>query len=235
MKTWRTRQGPFAERPVYTLQEIENICADELKKVNLYPNEPAPIRIERFIEKRFGTTPVYEELPEGVLGFTKFGPKGVEQIVVAKSLTDGTQSADRRISTTLAHEAGHGLLQAHLFVNGSEVSSLFEGNVDSQTPKILCRPDSIPGQQKQTNYDGRWWEFQANQAIGALLLPRLLVEKCLEPFISSRGSFGMPSLPSEKRLESVKRLAEAFAVNPVVARIRLEQMYPLKEEAQLTL
>jgi len=48
MKTWRTRLGPFAERPVYSLQEIESICADELKKVNLYPNEPEPIRIERF-------------------------------------------------------------------------------------------------------------------------------------------------------------------------------------------
>jgi hypothetical protein len=235
MKTWRTRQGPFAERPVYSLQEIESICSDELKKVNLYPNEPEPIRIERFIEKRFGITPVYENLPEGVLGFTRFGPKGVEQIVVAESLTDGTQTADRRISTTLAHEAGHGLLQAHLFVNGSEASSLFEGNVDSQTPTILCRPDAIPGLQKQTNYDGRWWEFQANQAIGALLLPKLLVEKCLDSLFAIRGSFGMPNLPAGKRGESVKRLSETFIVNPIVAKIRLDQLYPLREESQLTL
>ena len=29
-------------------------------------------------------------------------------------------------------------------------------------------------------YDGRWWEFQANQAMGAALLPRKLVEVALD-------------------------------------------------------
>src|SRR3989441_11554119 len=64
----------------------------------------------------FRSTPTYEDLDKGVLGFTQFGRTGVQAIVVARALDeDGTRPAERRIRTTLAHEAGHGLLHAHLF------------------------------------------------------------------------------------------------------------------------
>jgi len=236
MKSCRALKGPFAERPVYSLQEIEEICSDELRKVNLYPTAPQPVRIERFIEKRFGITPKYESLPDGLLGFTKFGPKGVEEIVVADSLTDaGDKVSERRINTTLAHEAGHGLLQAHLFVPGIQSASLFDRDMDPQSPKILCRQDAVAGNQKHTNYDGRWWEFQANQAIGALLLPRPLVEKSLERLLASTGSFGIPKLPLQNREKAIKLMSDVFAVNPIVAQIRLNQIFPEKEGAQLTL
>jgi hypothetical protein len=236
MKTYRASQGPFAERPHYSPAEIENTCSDELRKAKLYPESPQPIRIERFIEKRFGVTPAYEELPDGLLGFTKFGPKGVEEIVVSKSLAEsGDKVSDRRLSTTLAHEAGHGLFQAHLFALGSQPASLFGGGLASDSPKILCREDGIPGRQKTTAYDGRWWEFQANQAIGALLLPRPLVDVALEKLLSSVGSFGLRTLPAKNWIEGVKLLSEVFAVNPIVATIRLEQLYPRKRERQLTL
>jgi hypothetical protein len=229
-------KGPFPERPVYSLEEIEEICSDELRKTDLYPTEPKPIRIERFIEKRFRVTPAYEELPAGLLGFTKFGPSGVERIVVSSSLTsDGSKASDRRINTTLAHEAGHGLLHAHLFVSGVESTSLFEGNAGANSPKIMCRQDGIPGLQKRTNYDGRWWEFQANQVIGALLMPKPLVEKCLNPTLTATGLFGVHKLKAESRDRAVQLLAEVFDVNPIVARIRLGQIFPEKEEAQLTL
>ncbi len=125
MKTFRSKTGPFKERPYYTNEDIENICHDELRAVDLYPLSPSPIRIDRFVEKRFVVTVVYEELADGVLGFTKFGPKGVQGIVVARSLDDGGIPSERRIRTTLAHEAGHGLLHAHLFLSVREEDSLF--------------------------------------------------------------------------------------------------------------
>jgi hypothetical protein len=81
MKTFRAKTGPFAEQPFYEPAEIESICSDELRKLNLYPSDPARIRIDRFIEKRFGVQPKYEDLPAGLLGFTRFGTKGVEEIV----------------------------------------------------------------------------------------------------------------------------------------------------------
>jgi hypothetical protein len=146
MRTYRSKAGPFAEQPFYEPFEIESICVDELQKLNLYPSDPAPIRIDRFIEKRFGVAPTYEDLPHGLLGFTLFGEKGVEKIVVAKSLDDeGTRPAERRLRTTLAHEAGHGLLHAHLFVLGSRPDSLFGDGLAHDAQKILCREGGVSG------------------------------------------------------------------------------------------
>src|SRR5437588_601706 len=85
------------------LSEIERICTEELHAVGLYPSRPEPVRVERFIEKRFNVSATYEELPPGVLGYTRFNRGGVEAIVVSCALCDeGTRAAERRINTTLA-------------------------------------------------------------------------------------------------------------------------------------
>jgi hypothetical protein len=84
---------------------------DELIAAEILPNNPEPIRIDRFIEKKFGISAEYEDLGDGILGMTQFGSKGVARIIVARSLDEeGTEVAARQIRTTLAHEAGHGLL-----------------------------------------------------------------------------------------------------------------------------
>src|SRR5260221_6461200 len=114
MMNLRRKSGPFQERPYYEPHEIERICEDALHQVDLFPSSPGPIRIDRFIEKRFDVTPVYEDLDKGILGFTEFGPKGVQLVVVARALDEeGTKAAERRLRTTLAHEARHGLLHDH--------------------------------------------------------------------------------------------------------------------------
>jgi hypothetical protein len=235
MKTLRSKGGPFAERPYYTVREVEEVCSEELRKFDLYPKSPEPIRVERFIEKRFGITVEYDDLPDGVLGWTRFGKSGVEAIVVARSLSEeGGVVAERRVNSTLAHEAGHGLLHGHLFVLGADHGSLFPDGQDVETHRILCR-DAQTDTEKPRGYSGRWWEFQANQAMGALLLPRNLVEKCLASFLVSRGSLGAIGLPAERREEAVRLLADTFAVNPIVARIRLGDLYPVAADHQLTL
>ncbi len=237
MKNLR-RFGPFAERPYFEPAEIEEICREALASVSLYPAEPSPVRIDRFIEKRFGIAPVYEELPKGVLGYTEFGPKGVQRIVISRALDDeGSQTAERRIATTLAHEGGHGLLHAHLFALGARGASLFGDEVDSLRPKIMCRQEGSPQQApvRGKRYDGRWWEFQANQAIGGLLLPRSLVERSLLSLTEETGSFGRRILQAARRDDAVRVLAEVFNVNPVVAGIRLDELYPTAGAAQLTL
>src|SRR5262245_40063116 len=107
MRTYRPRSGPLREAPFYTPKEIEEICADELRRVGLCPARPEPVRIERFIEKKFGVHPEYVDLSEGILGYTKFGPNGVEEIVIARALVEqGKRSAERQANSTLAHEAG---------------------------------------------------------------------------------------------------------------------------------
>ncbi len=237
MKNLR-RAGPFAERPFFEPAEIEEICREALCSVALYPAEPGPIRIDRFIEKRFGVPPAYDELPKGVLGYTEFGRNGVQRVVVSRALDDeGSQTAERRIATTLAHEGGHGLLHAHLFAFGAGGASLFGDEVDSRSPKIMCREESAPRQApaRGKSYDGRWWEFQANQAIGGLLLPRSLVERSIESLTEKTGSLGRRMLQALRREKAARILVEIFNVNPMVAKIRLDELYPASESAQLTL
>ena len=176
----------------------------------------------------------------GLLGFTLFGPKGVEEIVVSKALDEeSTQIAERRLRTTLAHESGHGLLHAHLFAFGTPPDSLFGDALDARTPKILCRIGDISGsetprmQKQKPPY--RWWEYQANQAIGALLLPKSLVQPALASILRPQGVLGMPVLPANLRPAAIRLLADTFNVNPVVAKLRLEALFPLAAEGQLTL
>lgn len=237
MKNFRAKRGPFAERPYYEQGEIESMCLDELRKADLLPAQPEPIRIERFIEKRFRVQPRYDDLPDGVLGFTRFGSKGVEAIVVARVLADeGSRAAERRINTTLAHEAGHGLLHAHLFALGALSPSLFGDAVDPAAPRILCRDDAVSGTSAtRTPYDGRWWEYQANRVIGALLLPKPLVRICLAPLAVSRGNLGQVTVDNSRRDEAVRLIADTFEVNPAVARIRLDEVLPAGNDRQLSL
>ncbi|HUJ30714.1 MAG TPA: hypothetical protein VLY23_05500 [Candidatus Acidoferrum sp.] len=237
MRTFRAKSGPFSEQPFYEPCEVESICIDELQKVDLYPVDPRPIRIDRFIEKRFGIVPSYEDLPKGLLGFTRFSDKGVVEIVIANALDEeGTQSAERRLRTTLAHEGGHGLLHAHLFALGSRPDSLFEHELATDAPKILCRDGAIQGAGRTVKKPPyRWWEYQANLAMSALLLPETLVAKALEPMLTVQGMLKRLSLPNDLREDAVDLLASLFDVNPVVARIRLEILYPVTASPQMAL
>jgi hypothetical protein len=149
--------------------------------------------------------------------------------------------AERRLNTTFAHEGGHGLLHAYLFALEQDgVASLFENTVDPRAPKILCRDEHVasaatsgPGCPRR--YGGRWWELQANMAIGPLLLPKKLVLVALESHLEEQGSMGRKTLPRAKRATAARALADVFDVNPVVAEIRLAEMFPPSESAQLTL
>ncbi len=241
MRTFPASERRFTEKPFFTPKDFERICGDALQQQRLYPSEPSPIRIDRFVEKHFKISPRYENLPVGLLGFTHFGPNGVEEIVVSKALDDeGTRVAERRLRTTLAHESGHGLLHAHLFALGSRSRSLFGDRVDDNEQKILCRSGGITG---SDGSDGpridklryRWWEYQANQAIGALLLPNRLVATALVGSLMPHGAFGAPILPANRRKEAIQLLAHTFDVNLVVARLRLDTLFPVAAEGQLLL
>ena len=239
MRTFRSQTGPFREGIYYESDEIEAIASDELHGVGLFPPVPQPIRVERFISRRFGITPQYDDVPAEVLGFTRFGPKGAEEVVISRALSDeGSQASERRVSSTLAHEAGHVLLHGHLFAMQPlmNVQVMFKDEVEFGSQKILCKIDTLgvsaePG--SDSGYDGRWWEFQANMMIGALLLPRSLVISALGQLLSSSSRIGIVKLDVEKREEAVQYLAEAFDVNPVVARIRLGEIFS-QADNQLT-
>jgi len=219
------RSGPSSKQPYFTPSQIDQICCDELRNESLLPNSPEAIRIDRFIEKRFRVSPQYEELPAGVLGFTRFGKNGVKAVVISSALdAEGGKVSERRVRTTMAHEAGHGLLHAHLFALDEIPLHLFDKDSHS-ADQILCR-DVQGDEQKARRYDGRWWEVQANRAMGGLLCPRPLVHEAIKPYLSPAGLLGVEVLQESRREESVRALAEIFDVNPIVTRIRINDLFP---------
>jgi hypothetical protein len=237
MKTFHASKGPFAERPFYKDEQIERICSDALLETGFMPKEPGKVRIDRFVEKRFNASIIYEEdLPSKVLGFTVFGSKGVEAIHVAiPSPKDRTLPAERRINSTLAHEAGHGLMHTHLFTVEFDHNRLFSNDPDVNHKQVLCRDgESATQVRSRRGYDGRWWEFQANKAIGALLMPRDIFLLFMEQFLEKRGTFEMLFLPNARREQAISTAAEVFDVNSAVARIRIDSFFK-EEDTQLTL
>lgn len=219
------RPGQSYKAPYFTPSQIDNMCCDELRGVGLLPNSPEPIRIDRFIEKRFNVSPQYEELPNGVLGFTRFGKNGVKAVVISATLdAEGGKVAWRRVRTTIAHEGGHGLLHAHLFALDDIPLHLFDKDSHSGD-QILCR--DVHGDEKKAHrYNGRWWEVQANRAMSSLLCPRPLVHEAMKPFLAPAGLLGMDVLAENRREEAVRALAETFDVNRAVTRIRIAELYP---------
>jgi hypothetical protein len=223
MKSYRSNAA--YKPPYFTPNEIDNMCYDELRAVGLLPTSPGPIRIDRFIEKRFKISPQYEDLPDGVLGFTRFGKSGVKAVVVSAALdAEGGKVASRRVRTTIAHEAGHGLLHAHLFALDEVPLHLFDKDSHSGD-QILCR-DVHGDERKKHRYDGRWWEVQANRAMSGLLCPRPLVQEAMKPFLTPAGQLGVEVLAESSREEAARALAELFDVNAAVTHIRIGEMYP---------
>jgi hypothetical protein len=70
--------------------------------------------------------------------------------------------------------------------------------------------------------------------MGALLLPRRLVEVALAELLAPRGTRGERILLELHREDAARLLTETFDVNPVVARIRLANLYPEGRRDQLT-
>ena len=187
MKVIHSGSGTFRRRLFFEKHEIDDIAVKELKRVDLLPDQPSPIRIDRFIEKRFGIWPSFQELPHGILGYSRFTEEGCKEIVVSKTLSESVGFvAERRVSSTLAHEAGHALLHSDLFVDPLSTTKMkmITNEVPSNQQDILCRSDvvgDIKRSSSHSGYQGDWWEYQANLMIGALLLPRPLLRKSLTP------------------------------------------------------
>jgi len=232
VKVLRTNTGPYLVRLMFTVGEIDDMCLEALRSAGCLPDSPSAIRIDRFIEKHFTQDVGYEDLAPGFLGYSLFRKDGsVECVRVSSKLEEeGSVSNERRLRSTWAHEAGHCLLHPMLFMEDASQGSFgqLQAQAKNQNRRILCRnSDVLPvtiGCQKR--YDGRWWEWQANRAIGGFLLPRALVTKAIEPFSTPALITGMPSLPPAARGKAERELAELFDVNPVVVKIRLSELFP---------
>jgi hypothetical protein len=223
--------GPFTRRLFYKVHEIDDICESALASSDLLPEIPGSVDIERFVEKHFRCEVGYEELPDEILGFTAFDEAGkVIAMRVQTNLEDGTDIGERRVRSTWAHEAGHGLLHGRLFIADTRETS-FIGIDGQKQNRIMCRPVDI--KPVGIAYDGKWWEWQANRCIGGLLLPKGLVRSSVDHFLTRSVATNSPRLGPSVRGEAERHIAKIFNVNPVVARIRLHEIFPDVSGAQL--
>lgn len=216
--------SPNVTPPFLSAATIRRICLDALRSVNLLPIRAEPIRIDRFIEKKFAIVPQYKELPHDVLGYTEFADQIPTAVIVNRFLDRFDESVDaRRFRTTCAHEAGHCLLHAELFGRKVSWPSLFPEEDGPRKPPFLCRHqnDRSPHKPERANTPFDRLEYQANQAIGALLLPRPLVEPTLGPF-TKVNQLGTTMVDGSRIEDAVRMLSKVFDVNPVVARIWLK-------------
>lgn len=231
MKTIRATSGPFAHRLHYSCAEIDRSCYNALTDSHLFPREPGYVRIDRFVEKHFNGRIIYEDLGDDILGCTVFNADGSVQCVhISDRLDDGTPTGERRLRSTIAHEAGHGLLHQSLFAEDLGTAWLDLGvkdNIDLARRRVLCRQQDVrEGVGNRSRYDGRWWEWQANRAIGGFLLPVELVHEALSRLTESAQLSALPRLPQRHREAAIQDLIHIFGVNHTVARIRLEEIFP---------
>src|SRR5260370_27431403 len=118
MRKVPTPSGPLPFQLYFEdLGEIDKICLEALKLQSLLPSEPAPIRIERFVEKQFKTALRYEDLGPENLGCTIFNSSvAVEAILVSRFLEEQNKiPALRQGRSTVYHIAGHGIHPGSIF------------------------------------------------------------------------------------------------------------------------
>jgi len=219
MKWVPTPNQPFRTRLYLSDDKIDDMCSEALSETHLLPAEPQPIRIDRFIEKKFRAQIIFEELDKGILGFTAWGADSVEEIHIAQPAGNSPILEHRRENSTFAHEAGHCLMHTELYI---EYSALARDHPELP-PFILCREERTNTIPRKPN--PKWWEVQANRAIGSLLMPKPLIPIFLEPFYAKFGTTKLSTLTGKARWEIAEAASNTFEVNQRVARIRLGLPY----------
>lgn len=211
MRAGKSTTGPFCRRLYLPENDIERITREALESVDLLPETPGPIRIERLIYLLFGFEEDYEELPAHVMGCAKFTRRGLCRIAVNRDLAEKDDAISRlRVRSTLAHEVGHGIFHTNLFIEKLErdaTTRMLEedaGIFDSVSGEgFMCRAEA--GMAEVPKFE--WWEYQANLAMAAILLPKHLVIEAarahLPEVLSVSGSFESKVAAAESELASL--------------------------------
>jgi IrrE N-terminal-like domain len=208
----------------YDDAEIEQIVDEELTRAGIRPTPAAPVTdLERFIESHLSVElDQYAELPDGVLGLTRFTAHANPSIHISAALTQaadaGATAAGRgRWRATLAHEASHVLLHKYLFdpeLIQSELPGL-SGQL-SRTGDFRCLNRDLEPRSRNPR------EVQANKGMAALLMPRDVFRRAAFRRIDPQaGELTVGSAPAARL---AAEMAVVFDVSKQAAAIRLETM-----------
>jgi len=209
--------------------EIETAMEAELRKASMMCSVDAPVvELDGFIEGHLGASlDPYAELDARELGYTEFFEKHPPKVSINRTLTGSALDEDEtppgilgRYRATLAHEAAHVILHRRLFDAVAGNMSLF-GEEDarqrlSRLQKCFKRNVSFG-----TVTDRR--EYQANQGMAALLMPRPVFLEVAHREIR-RVMPGRDDVSVGEERNVIEPLSRLFQVSKQAARIRLETL-----------
>jgi hypothetical protein len=219
MKEKPCRRGPFPIRLWFDEVEFEEVAEATLRRHGLFPDEPGPINIELLVDLEFGFGYHFADLPHGQLGKITFGEDGPVELVLNSRLDHPDQRKINHICrATLAHEVGHGLLHGRLFELLWQQHRARERGDSSLEESQACL-QAGPG-------DSRWWEYQANRVMAALLVPRDLLRMAVArttladkpPHRWSKGDL----------MVLIEHISDCFNVGRALAERRLNRVYNLQ-------
>lgn len=205
-KNW----NPLADTYQLTKQEIESQVLSDLAKYRqkysgkYQKNAPTPIDVDNYVQELWGFSVSFETIPqdsedEDTLGFLR--PQA-RQIVVDESCTN-----QKRISYTVAHEAGHLSLHAPLF-------TMKDGQINGWKQS----PPSKNKRKTDTAHIRREW--QANVYAGALLASKPDIEILLREL----GLLKDQTLTPFDLNEHFPKFDERFGLSKQALEIRLEHL-----------
>lgn len=230
------------DRIWYSIDEIESIMEDEVRKAGLIPTPDHPsVDLEPFLERHLGAQlDQYASLPQDVLGQATFESGEPVHVAINADLTGALDEGGEGLSAlgrwraTLAHEAAHVLLHRVLFEVPLSQAALFEDEPEAEPVPKLMRCLKRDVSLSRTVYD--WREVQANRGMAALLMPRRLFAGLAR---EERGSLALASFPlagdSVDADRLTRRLAARFDVSRQAAAIRLRTLGLVAEPSAQTL
>jgi hypothetical protein len=238
VKIIKDNTNTFSRRIWFEDGEIEKIAQthrQDFTRLIRETDNPA-IQVEKFVEiylrdalKKEVVLDPYADLQriEGrnVLGATYFFDDRLE-VKIEKSLTEEAERTDQwgRYNATVMHESGHCVLHPILFQRDTNQQVLLHPTSNN---KIKCQRRTIEAPY-QVSYSGEWWEYQANQFMANLLMPK---QPFLAHFEMERNAYGIRDngeLVKDEYLFNavVGYLANTFHVSKQAVKIRL---YELKQ------
>lgn len=241
MKSWTDPYSPWGKQFRFDDREFE-VMMDELRIRTGEQKCFAPgkgVNVDLVLLRTEGIEPDYVDLPNGILGRTIFSDNGNVRVEISRGLSDeaeGSAAARRRLRTTVAHECGHIACHRALFLRDTETYSLFDDTSTRHTEMnrkhIMCRPEGVG----DVHYAGEWWEYQANQCMAALLLPRRLFADCLHLRLSAGGfKSATQCFCNEQGERLVREIADEFDVNPTVVVYRMQKLGFVTQHQQASL
>jgi hypothetical protein len=219
--------GPEGDQRIwYESDEIEVIAEDELRRAGLMPWPDDPVTdLERLIEEHLkAQLDQYAQLPEGVLGLTRFG--GSRPLVsISSALTEAAEEDPPRPGkvgrwrATLAHEASHILMHRYLFDPAmAPLASRSPDKAPAADGAVMrCLHRDVNDVRTQDwAHAGRrqdWREVQANRGMAALLMPGRVFKDVAFDQIAKLGLANLSTSP-----DSADTLAAAMATTFQVSR-----------------